>query len=539
MSSIRRARITLLANHNRNVSTVFVLSLEGTPASCYNSIVTAARNKLRLKCKMVYLMSTGEVVTKENCLKVIENGSVLVVSKGEALQGAIRPETPTVGVIGLDTLTINSTLKKPLLDVLIVKSWLEDEGEKQLRTTAKSLPQVVAAVGMPDLHPGKRYPIGAVYATEGVLYPMLVGGDIGCGMILLETNMKSSRATEKQVEKWCQNLVGVDRPLDAFDISKSIEWSNNSQTIQPVVEELFQKHGIDLNKFNPSLGTVGAGNHFAEFQVIEHIYDRAIFEEKTQLNSESLFLLVHSGSRGLGAAILKRHIDSFGEVGLASDSPEANDYLELHDAACEWARHNRRLIAKRVLERIGGSLDESRCVLDIWHNNVSAVSCTMPTADNDKSEGDKPGEEWKCSKENRSDEMKSSPTTRKLWLHRKGAAPSNQGLVVIPGSRGSLSYLVQPIEPRLGSGFSLAHGAGRKWHRSKALASGKSRYPNPEVLRTTPLRGKVVCTDKNLLYEEAPDAYKDIDAVVSDLVDLGFVKVAASFRPVLSYKTSS
>ena len=122
------------------------------------------------------------------------------------------------------------------------------------------------------------------------------------------------------------------------------------------------------------------------------------------------------------------------------------------------------------------------------------------------------------------------------WLHRKGAAPSDQGPVVIPGSRGSLSYLVLPVGDGAGHAHSLAHGAGRKWTRTSARERMRERF-TPEALTRTSFKSHVICEDRDLLFEEAPPAYKAIDRVVQDLVDAGLVRVVATLAPVLTYKT--
>ncbi|MDP6945812.1 MAG: RtcB family protein, partial [Myxococcota bacterium] len=121
------------------------------------------------------------------------------------------------------------------------------------------------------------------------------------------------------------------------------------------------------------------------------------------------------------------------------------------------------------------------------------------------------------------------------WLHRKGAAPADKGPVVIPGSRGTLSYLVAPCGDGLANAQSLAHGAGRKWKRSEAKPRLSRRF-RPEDLRRTKLGGRVICDDRDLLYEEAPQAYKDVDRVVQDLVDAGALTVIATLRPIITYK---
>ena len=108
--------------------------------------------------------------------------------------------------------------------------------------------------------------------------------------------------------------------------------------------------------------------------------------------------------------------------------------------------------------------------------------------------------------------------------------------VVIPGSRGSLSYLVKPTGDGESHAWSLAHGAGRKWARSDSRQRMRERF-SVRDLAHSPLGGRVVCEERDLLYEEAPAAYKNIEAVIQDLVDAGLVSVIATFRPLLAYKT--
>jgi len=124
-----------------------------------------------------------------------------------------------------------------------------------------------------------------------------------------------------------------------------------------------------------------------------------------------------------------------------------------------------------------------------------------------------------------------------LWLHRKGAAPTDLGPIVIPGSRGALSYLVLPNDSpdkQQYAGFSVAHGAGRRWARGKAVQAEK--FKNSNSLTTTSLGSKVICEDKDLLFEEAPEAYKDIIDIISDLTSMNIVNVIATFRPLITYK---
>lgn len=123
------------------------------------------------------------------------------------------------------------------------------------------------------------------------------------------------------------------------------------------------------------------------------------------------------------------------------------------------------------------------------------------------------------------------------FLHRKGAAPTDKGPVLLPGSRGAYSYLVLPnLNNTAKSGWSLAHGAGRRLARNAARLGGKAQHPNAKELLITDLQSRVICDDKGLLYEERPEAYKDAACVVADLVSSGLCQVIAVMKPILTYK---
>ncbi len=369
------------------------------------------------------------------------------------------------------------TLNCPSAAVRIIassQSWIEGEAVRQLEAVARS-PGMRLAVGLPDLHPGKGAPVGAAFASEGFLYPFLVGNDIGCGMGLWDVDLATRKA---KPERWAAKL-NLDGP-----------WLGDT-------DAFLAEQGVKPSGFEAALGTVGGGNHFAEVQRVDTVHDATVFSG-LGLSKERLLLLVHSGSRGLGEATLRAHVDRHGAGGLAEDSAQAKTYLTRHDHAVAWGRANRALIAWRMLDGIGA---KGRSVLDVCHNSVTLQEV----------EG--------CA----------------CWLHRKGAAPSDQGPVVIPGSRGSLSYLVLPVGNGSLSAHSLAHGAGRKWNRTSARERMRERF-SAESLTRTSFKSHVICEDRDLLFEEAPPAYKPIDRVVTDLVEAGLVRVVATLAPVLTYK---
>ena len=354
-------------------------------------------------------------------------------------------------------------------------SWIEGEAERQLRVTA-ALPGVRWAVGLPDLHPGKGHPIGAAILADEVVYPHLVGGDIGCGMALFQTDARADRASPARLAK---RLRGLEGP-----------WAGEGK-------EWLAMRSVRRPSFVESLGTIGGGNHFAELQTVEYVADPAMLH-MLGVEESSLVLLVHSGSRGLGESILRAHVAKHGARGIQTNgdsADEARAYLGAHDDAVRWGRANRALVAHRFAEALGLEL---RSVLDVCHNAVTPHDGG--------------------------------------WLHRKGAAPHDLGVVAIPGSRGTYTYLVEPTGDGSSVGFSLAHGAGRKWTRSDARQRMRERFRTADLVRTS-LGGAVVCEDKDLLFEEAPEAYKRIDRVVADLVDAGACRVIATLRPVVTYKT--
>jgi len=352
-------------------------------------------------------------------------------------------------------------------------SWIEGEAVRQLEETAK-LPGIVRAVGHPDLHPGKGIPIGASFLSDGVIYPHLVGNDIGCGMGLWRTDMSIHRF---KLDKVVKKLKGYECPYEGR------------------VTDLLLAAGL-TDESQMSLGTIGGGNHFTEFQKVEQVFN-PIAMEKLGLDAKAVHLLVHSGSRGLGQAILRSHVDRYQASGLHVGSNPFVDYIQRHDRAVAWAEVNRQVIARRFLESLSASGE--RC-LDICHNSVT-------------------------------------PRDDGSWLHRKGAAPTDRGAVVIPGSRGAITYVAMPVVDGAATAlWSLAHGAGRKWKRTDVKGKLSRRYRVSDLERTK-LGGRVICEDKALIFEEAPEAYKDIEAVIFDLQNAGLIELVASMRPLITYKT--
>jgi release factor H-coupled RctB family protein len=264
------------------------------------------------------------------------------------------------------------------------------------------------------------------------------------------------------------------------------------------IGEVLAREELESTDFDDSLGTLGGGNHFAELQAVEEVLNSGEFK-KLGLGKQQLVVLVHSGSRGLGESVLRNHVVQHFGNGVETESFAAGEYLRSHDLAVRWAKANRELIARRFVSALGA---EAYCLWDGCHNSITRHDTAGET----------------------------------VWVHRKGAVVAESDLVVIPGSRGAFSYLVKPIGDGESNAWSLAHGAGRKWARSEARLRMRERFGRHQLVHTS-LGSRVVCEDRDLLYEEAPAAYKNIEAVIQDLVDAGLVCVIATFRPLLTYKT--
>ncbi|MBW8637720.1 RNA ligase RtcB family protein [Hoeflea sp. WL0058] len=317
-------------------------------------------------------------------------------------------------------------------------------------------------------------------------------GPIGCAVL-----------SERLYPQLIGNDIGCGMSLFALDLPRSkLRLDRAAQKLR-VLESAWSGNaagylaeaGLPSDAFSEAIGSIGGGNHFCELQVIEEITDDAASGH--DLAPQTLLLFVHSGSRGFGTHVFRSVVERFAD-GLEQGSTAANRYLDDHDRAVAWASLNRRIIALRAAVALRADI---RTVVDSPHNVVER-------------QGD-------------------------LFLHRKGAAVATTPLVPLAGSRDSLSFLLKPTGCKPEALASLSHGSGRKYDRKSMLGRvGSTRSDRERLLRTS-FGGRVICDDRQLLIEEAPDAYKNSAHVCDDLVSHGLATCVASLQPLITFKKAT
>jgi release factor H-coupled RctB family protein len=403
---------------------------------------------------------------------------------------------------------------------------IEADAVSQLRRIA-GLPGCVRAVGMPDLHPGPGIPIGMATASTSHVHPTLVGSDAGCGVTAVVA--RKVVAPGKQLRRIDGATVDppplpVD-PLDALEAAwhggprglaalpgmpaALREWVDTVAWGEPLGPSGPLPAALREPRHGEALGTTGGGNHFIELARVDTVVEA---DALPGLHRGAHVVLAHSGSRGLGYALILRW-QAKASGARSGDDREGTPGASLHDPAdiatylgelagcCRFAQANRALLVWRLLEAVGAArVDRLGGTLDLVHNDVRPA------------EGD-----------------------AAVWVHRKGAAPARAGeLTVTLGSRGNPSWILR------GRGdaahlCSVAHGAGRKIPRNEAKARLMHRYRKSDLTRTA-LGGRVLCDRPELLWEEHQDVYKPIEPVVAALEQPGVATRSASPVPMVTVK---
>jgi len=446
-------------------------------------------------------------------------------------------------------------------DERLMATACEDQALEQVANVA-FLPGIqTASMAMPDIHWGYGFPIGGVAATDpaegGVISPGGVGYDINCGVRLIRTNLEREGVADRM-----QQLVGAlfrDIPC-GVGRGGAIKFSDREQRKimlegaawvvrqgygRPEDVEHTESNGC-LEKADPGavsrrafergrdqVGTLGAGNHFVEVQVIDEIYDpeaARVFE----LHVGRIMVMIHSGSRGLGYEICDNYIRSLQHaprkygielpdrqlVCAPVDSDEGRRYLAAMRCAANYAWANRQVLlhlTREVFEHffkmspreLGMDL-----IYDVAHNIAKLERHQVA------------GEE------------------RLLCVHRKGATrafpPGHPEIpeayrsvgqpVLIPGDMGRCSFLLVGRQRAMDETFgSACHGAGRMMSRKKAIQSAQGRSIKKELQQ----RGIfALARGRHGLDEEQPDAYKDVSQVVEVVQRAGLAQKVCRLRPL-------
>ncbi|MFW6305192.1 MAG: RtcB family protein [Candidatus Saliniplasma sp.] len=445
-------------------------------------------------------------------------------------------------------------------DSELIDSIKSDNAPEQVANVA-TLPGIVgASKAMPDIHWGYGFPIGGVAAMdaeEGVISPGGVGYDINCGVRLLKTNLN-----EEDVRKNLKDLVnrmfnnvpaGVGRKskvrletgeletvLDygvEWAVEKGYGWEEDLKRI----EDNGRLEGADSEKVSkkakdrgaPQLGTLGGGNHFLEVQKVEKIFDQEA-AEAMDLKEGMITTMIHTGSRGCGhqiatdyikkmeSAVRKYDID-LPDKQLACapfDSPEGEDYFAAMNCGANYAWTNRQLILHWVRESFEQIFDESAedldmsLIYDVCHNVAKKEVHEVDGKDKD------------------------------LIVHRKGATrsfePGRKEVpqkyrdvgqpVIIPGDMGTASYVMMGTEHAMKRSWgSTCHGAGRVMSRTGARKKFRANLIKKQ-LSDNGIYVKAASDD--VLEEESPGAYKDVNRVVEITHNAGLSKVVAKLVPL-------
>lgn len=386
-------------------------------------------------------------------------------------------------------------------DAVPVKTWtddIEDEALTQLKNLAR-LPFLYkgGVAAMADCHAGKGSTVGTVIATEKAVIPSAVGADLGCGVAALRLGLKASdlpdglQAVRSRIEEKVPVGFGQHDSRSMPDIS----CLRNPPTC--IADSLFGgDYEKTRQKFHPQLGTLGGGNHFIEVCVDE---------------AQAVWVLLHSGSRGIGSLIgahfvtrakrrMEQHYIHLPDTDLAFLPEGTDDFREYMDAV-EWAQYyakeNRRVMLQRVLDALRETIPVEFGVTD------EAISCHHNYVSRENHFG------------------------RNLWITRKGAIRAGEGdLGVIPGSMGQRSYVVRG-KGNLESYRSCSHGAGRRMSRTQARAT----FTMEDLQQQT---AGVECRKDAAVLDEIPGSYKNIDTVMANQTDL--VEVAHVLKAVLCVK---
>ncbi len=428
-----------------------------------------------------------------------------------------------------------------------------------------TLPGLVGAVMvMPDMHQGYGFPIGGVAAADietGVISPGGIGYDINCGVRLLSTQISYEEIREfldelaNRIDQYCPSGVGVNGELTltknelAEACVKGIRWAKAEgfATEDDIThtEANGCLEGADPTKLSErafsrgrtQLGTLGAGNHFIELDIISKVFD-PIAAKAMGLYEGEVVAQIHTGSRGFGHQICTDYVRRFQSIinkyGIRLPdkqlvcapikSVEGQDYLGAMRCGANFAFLNRQLLAHKLREAFENVLAGK---VKNWHlKQVYDIAHNIGKFEKHNIEGEE----------------------KLVCVHRKGATrafgPGSEGIpedfaevgqpVLVPGSMGTTSWVLAGTTFSMERSFgSCCHGAGRVMSRSQA----KREVWGEDLMKRLENEGlHIRAGSMSGLAEEAPSAYKDVDQVVECVVGAGIAKKVAVLHPLVVIK---
>jgi tRNA-splicing ligase RtcB len=449
-------------------------------------------------------------------------------------------------------------------DPAILEAASADRSLEQLVNTA-CLPGIVNyALAMPDVHQGYGFPIGGVAATaapDGVISPGGVGYDINCGVRLLGTHLLREEILPhldgliSALYAHCPSGVGKSGPirLNAKELRQVLERGARWALKRGIADENDLERtegdgclaGADagcvseraLERGRDQIGTLGAGNHFIEVDVVAEVFD-ATAADRMGLAPDKVVVQIHCGSRGLGHQVCTDYVKRFQKaihtyglrlpdrelVCAPLSSPEGRDYLAAMTAAANYAFANRQVLTHAIRhsfeQALAGKVARHQVfqIYDIAHNMARIE--THPV----------------------------DGRPRKLCVHRKGATrafgPGSAELppvyrdigqpVLVPGSMGTCSWVLRGTQTAMEQTFgSSCHGAGRRLSRRQA----RKQFKGVKLRRELEHTGiHVMAGSMSGLAEEAPGAYKDVNRVVDVVHGAGIALKVARLIPLAVIK---
>ena len=441
---------------------------------------------------------------------------------------------------------------------------------------AACLPGVARVLATPDIHIGYGVPIGAVVAAEDFISPAAVGYDINCGMRLLTTPEEAADVDVRSLAKQIRGVIplgegksnvrlgrkgikavlrrGIEGLLDSIEnemhqfpdseILRSLDLDEE----RALLDHVERRGSLPGNpgavpdrakeRGQPQVGTLGGGNHFIELQRVDRVEDDEV-AGAWGIHAGQLVVMIHSGSRGLGHEVGGHYMKAASKYDkqhgikvpnsnlsiLPLDSRPGKDYLGAMNAAANYAFANRAMMAalvKGVIRRFLGRV-EIGTVYDVAHN-LAALERHH-------------NREWMVHRKG---------ATRAFPAERMADTPfSDWGQpVLVPGSMGTASWLLRGIPEGEITLFSTNHGAGRVM--SRKAARGKRRGRRGKIVKEGAISDSdfeesmagvhLICEDPRSIKEEAPGAYKDIDAVIDTVIGAKMAAPVARMVPLAVLK---